>query len=175
MKSVILANTYVKDIKRPLIYLAGPVRCAPKWQDEAIEVLVEAPHKVVIATPTTEVKESLKRYLMPGDKTHFERQRAWERHYLDIASRNGAIMFWLPGAEHHDCAKVYGVMTRLELGQWLTRHMHDKSVRLCIGTDGRFPEFDTIKYDISQDAPELEIKRSLKETCLEALRLSGDD
>jgi hypothetical protein len=88
-----------------------------------------------------------------------------------LASQQGAILFWLPGEARHTCDKVYGAMTRLELGQWMTRHHFDLSVRFCVGSDGKFPELRTIAYDLSCDAPGKMIFGTLEETCDEALRL----
>lgn len=81
-------------------------------------------------------------------------------------------MFWLPGEETHDCQKVYGATTRMELGQWMTNYKNDRSVRLVIGSDGRFSELDVIKYDLSLDAPEKRIRNTLEETCFEAVQLA---
>ena len=32
-------DTYIEKIKTPLIFLAGPIRSAVNWQDNAIEIL----------------------------------------------------------------------------------------------------------------------------------------
>jgi hypothetical protein len=172
MGSVIIPKTYVKEIHVPLIFLAGPIRSAPNWQDAAIEAILLRNADLVIASPRREVGENIKQHLLRGDENVFPRQRAWERYYLDLASRSGAIMFWLPGESTHNCQKAYGAMTRVELGQWMTNYRHDKSIRFCLGTDGRFSEFGPIKYDLSLDAPDKRIFGSLDDTCSEAIRLS---
>lgn len=170
MAKVIIPKTYV-PVKNPLIFLAGPIGNAPNWQDQAIKYLFSLDSDLTIASPRREVGESVAPYLVSSQDS-FPRQRAWERHYLDIASKTGAVLFWLPGEAEHRCEKVYGAMTRLELGQWMTNYRHDKDVRLCIGSDGKFSELHTIKYDLELDAPELDIKNTLEETCLEAIKLS---
>ena len=63
-------------------------------------------------------------------------------------------------------------MTRLELGQWMTRYYFDKNVRFCIGSDSQFPELNTVEFDLKMDAPDKDIKKTLEETCAEALRLA---
>lgn len=148
MAGVIIPKTYVADIRKPLIFLAGPIRSAPNWQDVAIETILKKDSDLVIASPRRGVRDSIANLILKGDDNHFERQRAWELHYLDIASKRGAIMFWLPGEEKHSCEKVYGAITRMELGQWMVRSANDRSVRLCIGSDGNFPELSTIRYDL---------------------------
>jgi hypothetical protein len=171
MAEIILPKTCIQYFDKPLIFLAGPIRSAPEWHDEAIDMIFSRKQDISIASPQRHVKDALKKYVLTGDTPDFSRQRAWERHYLDIASRTGAVLFWLPEEAHHNCQKVYGAMTRIELGQWMTNYRHDNSLRICIGSDGKFPELDTIKYDLSLDAPNIPVKESLEETCIEAIRL----
>ncbi len=168
---VIIPKTYIQEIKEPLIFLAGPIRSAPNWQDKAIEFLFSQNSNLVIVSPRRGIRDKIAPYIISGDENYFPRQRAWERHYLEIASRTGAILFWLPREEEHNCEKVYGAMTRLEIGQWMTRYKFDKNVRFCVGSDGKFPELNTIEYDLKLDAPDKDIKKTLEETCLEAIAL----
>src|SRR3989338_8562800 len=136
MAKLIIPKTYVQELGAPLIFLAGPIRSAPNWQDEAINLLFS------------------------------------QEPYLVIASKTGAILFWLPGEAEHDCQKVYGAMTRVEIGQWMTRYNFDKHVRFCVGSDGKFPELNIIEFDLKMDAYDKDIKKTLEETCSEAVRLA---
>lgn len=171
---LIVPKTYVPEISTPLIFLAGPIRSAPDWQSKAVLILSHnSGSDLTIASPRRDHGPEVADYIVVGDNDHFSRQRAWERHYLDIASKTGTIMFWLPGEEIHDPNKVYGAMTRIELGQWMTNYRHDSSVRVVIGSDGRFPEMHSIEYDLSLDMPGKRIYGTLEETCRAALDLSG--
>lgn len=170
MAGVIVPNIYVRDVNK-LIFLAGPIRGAPNWQDEAIRILLPKNSELIIATPRRGIRESFAGSVLPGDNNYFKRQRLWERHYLETASKRGAILFWLPGEAEHNCAKSYGAMTRLELGQWMTNYRHDNRVRFCVGSDGKFSELDIIRIDLALDAPDKRILGTLEETCDEALRL----
>ncbi len=175
MGGVIIPKTYVEDIPWPLIFLAGPIRGAPCWQDHAISLILSENKGIVIASPRGDIRDRIKPYILVGDDTYFLRQRAWERHYLDLAGKkhqSGAILFWLPGEIEHTCEKLYGAMTRLELGEWMTNYRHDPSVRFCVGTDGKFSELSTILYDLSLDAPDKKMFSTLEETCSEAVRLA---
>lgn len=172
MAQLIIPKKYVLELEAPLIFLAGPIKSAPNWQDEAIGFLFSQEENLVIASPRRGIRDVIAPYVIPGDETYFPRQRAWERHYLDMASKTGAILLWLPGEAEHDCKKVYGAMTRVELGQWITRYHFDKNVRFCIGSDGNFPELHTIEFDLKMDAPDKDIKKTLEETCTEAVRLA---
>lgn len=171
MANLIIPKTRFNDIKSPLVFLAGPIRSAPNWQDTAIEFILSKNQEVVIASPRSEIGRKLRQHLLSSNE-EFPRRRAWERYYLDLASKTGAIMFWLPGEEAHNCQKTYGAMTRFELGQWATNYKNDKSIGLCFGSDGEFSELHTIKYDLSLDAPDKEIFGTLEATCNEAIRLA---
>jgi hypothetical protein len=172
MGGVIVPKTLVEPVEGPLIFLAGPIRGAPNWQNEAIQRILQKNGNATITSPRREVRESISKYVLSGNDAYFTRQRAWERYYLEIAAKKGAILFWLPGETEHSCEKAYGAMTRIELGQWMTRYKSDHSIRICVGSDGKFSELDTIKYDLSLDCPDMPIKNTLEETCLEALRLT---
>jgi len=172
MAKLIIPKTYVQELGAPLIFLAGPIRSAPNWQDEAINLLFSQEPNLVIASPRRGVRDKIAAHIATGDENYFPRQRAWERHYLDIASKTGAILFWLPGEAEHDCQKVYGAMTRVEIGQWMTRYNFDKHVRFCVGSDGKFPELNIIEFDLKMDAYDKDIKKTLEETCSEAVRLA---
>src|SRR3989344_8374238 len=117
MQQVIIPNTYLSVINTPLIFLAGPIRGAPNWQDKAIELLFAQQPDLTVAFPRRGIRESIAPYIAKGDDHFFTRQRAWERLYLDLAAKTGAILFWLPRELEHKCEKVYGAMTRVELGQ----------------------------------------------------------
>jgi hypothetical protein len=157
----------------PLIFFGGPIRGAPPWHDEAASIISSLNDNLTLAIPIRKIADKHKPNLVYGlPEDNFPRQRAWELNYLHLASKKGAIMFWLPGEAEHRCEKSYGAMTRVELGQWMTRHNLDNSVRLVIGTDGHFSEIDTIRYDLSVYTPNLPIYSSLEETCRAAVDLA---
>jgi hypothetical protein len=172
MSILILPKTHIDKLNVPLIFLAGPIRSAPNWQDDAIKILFSKEQNLIIASPRKSVGSFSQKYIVKGNQDYFPRQRAWERHYLDIASKYGSIMFWLPEEEEHHCEKAYGAMTRVELGQAMTNYRYNKNFKFCVGSDGNFSELSTILYDLSLDAPDKEVFHTLEETCEEALRLA---
>jgi len=172
MSKLILPKTFVKDLNEPVIFLASPILSAPNWQDKAIMILFELESNLIIVSPKRGSSPEIEKYIVSGDTSYFPRQRAWERHYLDVASKKGCILFWLPGEEQHNCQKVFGAMTRVEIGQWMTHYNLDNKVRFCIGTDGKFPEVNTIEFDLKLDAPDKIIHKTLEETCLNALKIA---
>ncbi len=146
-------NRKVKIIpNQPVVFLAGPIRNAPPWRDEVIETLLEKNLNIFIASPSRTISDKLRPHVEIDNKEYevFERQRAWEQYYLDAASKNGCILFYLPKeSETKEVPdKIYAHITMLELGEWLVRHEIDKNINLIIATDWNFSEWSTIEYEI---------------------------
>jgi hypothetical protein len=171
MGKVILPNTYVENIKFPLIFLAGPIRGAPDWQSKAIEILLAKNSNLFIASPRGRLKENIFQYIASGKQDYFPRQRAWERHYIDIASKKGGLMFWLPEQATDIGKKPYASMSRIELGEAIGRYREDNTTRFCAGCPGNFQDLDAIEDDLMAYAPRL-IYDTLEKTCDEVLRLA---
>jgi hypothetical protein len=165
MQKLISPNEYRMAVVLPLIFLAGPIRSAPKWHETATEYLFSKENDLTVISPHRTGGK-----VIPSKR--FQRQRGWERYYIDIAKDHGCVMFWLPEEEKHNCDKVYGAMSRFELGQIFTYYQLDHNTRFCIGSDGKFPELNTIEYDLKLNAPDKKILSSLEETCNEALRIA---
>ncbi|MDO8556410.1 MAG: hypothetical protein Q7R96_04535, partial [Nanoarchaeota archaeon] len=137
MLTIITPKKYIPTIKKPLIFLAGPIRGAPAWQDEAIDIFLKKGYEGFLVNPSRTLAQRHEQHGALGCEQHFTRQRAWEHHYLTLARKEapqGAIMFYLIGEQHHRCEKSYAAMTRLELGQHLTEYQKDPSSRICIGS-----------------------------------------
>lgn len=66
MSGVIIPNRYVKVVD-PLIFLAGPIRGAPNWQDEAIFILTRSP-QITIASPRRGIRDKIAKYVLTGDE-----------------------------------------------------------------------------------------------------------
>jgi len=171
MEKVIIPKTYVENIEAPLIFLAGPITGAPNWQDKAIEILFSKTSNLVIASPRRGVRAEIAPYIVTGDETYFPRQRAWERYYLDIASKTGAVLFWLPKKIENIGEKPYASMTRIELGEAIGRYRENNSIRFCVGSTGNFQDLDAIQDDLRVYAPRA-VYSTLEETCTEAVRLA---
>jgi hypothetical protein len=171
MVEVLTPNTKIDNIKKPLIFLAGPIKSTPDWRSSAIKTIESYKLPLIIASPAKRIDIDLEKTPIISSSENFERQREWENYYLNIASKEGSILFWFPQETEHNCDKSYAAMTRVEIGQWMTEYKYDKSIRLCIGTDGNFSEFRIIEYDLSVNAPEIKIRKTLEETCQEAINL----
>ncbi|MEX2010255.1 MAG: nucleoside 2-deoxyribosyltransferase domain-containing protein [Parcubacteria group bacterium] len=140
---------------KPIVFLAGPIRNALPWRDDAIKLLIEKELDVFIASPARTIDDGLRQYVEKDKPEYevFERQRAWEQYYLYEAAKNGCVFFYLPKeAEIKEVAdKVYAHITMLELGEWIERHKNNKNINLVIATDGNFPEWSTVKYELEKE------------------------
>lgn len=152
----------------PVIFLAGPIRGAPKWHYDAIDYLKDK--SVTIAAPIREIRDDLRKYLLNEYSDPNHRQRTWELVLLNEAWRDGCVMFWLPGELEHRCEKAYGAMTRMELGETIARHKFGPKTNFVVGTDGNFSEFRTMLLDIEKFAPGTPIYSTLEDTCDAALK-----
>lgn len=161
----------------PVLFLAGPSRNAPRWQEEAISFLLNKDKQIFVASPTREIRSDLRPYIEVDKPEYevFERQRAWEQYYLYAAASRGCIVFWLPkeSSEKEYTDKVYAHITMMELGEWIARKKIDEKINLVIGTDGNFPEWRTIEYEIKTEIPTVPVCKSLQETIETSLNLSN--
>jgi len=174
-KRIIMPNAYVNNLRQPIIFLAGPIRYASDWQEKAIDYLISNNKEIIIANPRWDASQRIKNLAINGEpnclkskenqlRNYLTSQRPWERHYIKIASRTGAVLFWLANAP--------GLMTRVELGQLMTEYKHDNSTKFCVGGEKDFADIETIKDDLSEYAPDKRIFETLEETCSEAIRLA---
>jgi hypothetical protein len=42
-------------------------------------------------------------------------------------------------------------MTMLELGEWIVRHKMDPAINMVIATDGEFPEWSTVLFELKTE------------------------
>ena len=94
MTNIILPKTRIDKIDLPVIFLAGPIRGAPRWHDRALEFL-DKQEGIYVASPSVMLRREYLDRALKSDKV-FLHQLDWEAHYLEIASKKGSILFWLP-------------------------------------------------------------------------------
>ncbi len=166
---IISAPEYVTKIDAPLIFLAGPIQGAERWQDKAIDIIQNNAPELYIANPRRLLNAKVqKKDFSTG---MYDEQVDWETHYLKHAGSNGVILFWLAKEFEHRCDRAYAQTSRFELAEWKERHVNDK-VKLSIGIEEGFTGARYIKRRLMQDCPNVNIYSSLEETCNEAIRLA---
>lgn len=127
---VIQPNKIV-NIDGKTVFLAGPIQGAPKWHEKAIEHLAKyvKDKTFTVACPKKNYQEG---------KFVYNLQVDWETHYLNAASKNGVIVFWLANEATKVEGRQYAQTTRFELAEWLTKASIDPSIQLMIGIENGF-------------------------------------
>lgn len=172
MMNVILPKTLcpVHRSFGPLFFLAGPVRGGGDWQSVAALLLRSHLERFYVAIPSRYTDDHpLMSARMSGNEGAFLRQLPWERHYLQMASKVGCIVFWLPEESKTDPRPKedgpYGRDTLGELGRWSVWKAVDPHVRLVIGAEQGFSGLDVIRRNINEDMGyEFPIHSSLEAT-----------
>ena len=167
MSKLLIAPRYVENIDAPLIFLAGPIQGAYRWQDKAIELIEKQAQELYIASP----RRSTER----GDfnAEMYNEQVDWETYHLRKAGEKGVVMFWLAKEFEHHCSRAYAQTTRFELAEWKMRREYE-GAKLVVGIEEGFTGAKYIKRRFPQDCPEVPLCTSLEETCKEAVRLARE-
>ena len=142
-----------------MIFLAGPIKGAPDWHKDAVEIIGELDGEVHLASP--------KPLTVPeGAFTEdmYVAQIGWEHHWLNYCARYGVIMFWLANEEKQYCDRAYGQTSRFELG-WKVMKAELLGARVVVGFDDAFTNARYLRPTISREMPSVILCDSLEETC----------
>jgi len=99
-----------------LVFLAGPIKGSPDWQNPtALELLHHLP-EVEVASPRRNSEEGF----------DYDEQVSWEKHHLWRAHQMGVVMFWLAARDYsldYNPSRTYAKTTSIEVGTlngWLS-------------------------------------------------------
>ncbi len=146
----------------PLIFLAGPIQSATDWQARADALLRSWSADINVANPRSP----------PPWHGDYDRQTAWEHRYLERARTCGCVLFWLAKEDSHDCSRAYAQTTRFELGWHFWCHVRD-GAPLAVGIEPGFSNERYIRLTLGMYAPDIAVRSTLEETCLDAIRLAS--
>ncbi len=162
-------------------FLAGPIRNAPPWHEDAIDTLarmVRGDRKRILLRINSPKRKEHMEQVLPTDPAPVRihrtcsRQREWEFVTQEGAVRSAGLLFWLPKEGSKEFPeKVYGAITQAEFGYWTARASVDKSLRIAFGTDGVYNgELHTMRYDIERLCPWLlPMHDSLESLCAQSI------
>ncbi|MAH47605.1 hypothetical protein CMI37_17420 [Candidatus Pacearchaeota archaeon] len=173
MNSKVLLPPHYENIQGPLIFLGGPIQGAPYWHNNAIQMIQNNSEKIDIASPSRRVDK----IYLDANPTSFRNssnqegweQVDWETFHLNQASKNGCILFWLPLEVQHYCDRPYAQTSRVEIGEWKTKHL-ENGCNLVIGFQPDFSGEHYLRYRLTKECPDIPICSSLEETCLAAIK-----
>ena len=160
---VLIPPKYDKKLKGPLIFLEGPIRCAPDWQAAAIRFfrsvakLHAAEFKkrfskgLTIASPRRKLE-------IRGDFTDekFNQQVDWEIFHRDYAVKHGVILVWLPRPIKEIRGRAYAQTSRFEIGEDMARHRLE-GARMVVGIEPGFSGGRYIRSVFALKAPTVDI------------------
>jgi len=154
-----------------IIFLAGPIQGAADWQAEATKIIHSLDTSLIVANP--------RREYLDGTFNYVEQVR-WETHFLNLAGRQGAVLFWMAHEDKHDCRRAFAQTTRFELGQWFERAKMNLA-RLAFGIEptvvvnGRkYREISGATYwrtKFADDLPTIKIHDNLTDLCYQVVDL----
>jgi len=123
-----------------VVFLAGPIQGTSEWQEEFIEKIqkelkdIKLKRNVIISSP---------RRLEKSDDFVYDEQVNWESFYLDKASKQGIIVFWLAKETEKVEGRSYAQTTRFEIGEWWSKGQVIDDFSIIIGAN---KDFDGLKY-----------------------------
>lgn len=125
-----------------IVFFAGPIQGAPEWQEDFIKILekefkdVKLKKNIVIASPKRIEKFN-------KDEFSYDEQVNWESYYLDKASKQGIIVFWLPVEKEKVKGRSYAQTSRFEIGEWFAKGQNIKNFKIIVGYE---KEFEGVRY-----------------------------
>lgn len=153
----------------PTIFLAGPIQSAPDWHSDAVDYLTELYEKL---EGTVEFDIASPKMLDKPEEFYYDKQVAWESHYLKNSADKGVILFWLanPIPEELDPTRSYAQTTRFELSEWFGKSCYDESIKIVVGIEPGFHGERYIKQRLRDDSG-IWFFDNLKDTCHHAVNL----
>jgi len=153
--------------KKPLIFLAGPIKEAIRWQNKTAEILAKLAPEINIASPRYigENQDTIGDFYLQEKPNE---QIDWETYHLNKAGKNGVVLFWLAKEAEHYCSRAFAQTSRFELGEWKEKHLTQNS-KLVVGIEEGFSGKGYIEYRLI--GSDILIQNSLLDTCIKSIEL----
>lgn len=154
-----------------VIFLAGPIQgtnSEKMWQEELIKKIqnrlkdTKLSKNVVIASP---------RRLEKPKEFKYEEQVDWESFYLDKASKQGIILFWLAKEEEKVEGRSFAQTSRFEIGEWFAKGQNIDNFKILIGIQQGFEGERYITYKFKQNYPNIDLQTNLDSLSDEVVKL----
>lgn len=140
----ILYSPQVTNLQdKKVIFLAGPVRCAEKWQEIVCKYFKNKGYSnYIMVSPI---------YIGTNKFTpeQHDTQIRWEMAHLEAAADSGYIAFFLSDQMEDDIEQSYARTTRFELGEWYGEIKNRNNVEIIIGYDKKFTGLNYILKKIN--------------------------
>jgi len=122
---VITPQSAEKDYSdKKVVFLAGPIKGAPDWQNQALKDLADL--DIYVANPRCDNAVNF----------NLDLQVDWESKFLALAD---VIMFWIPKKDIDIAGRDYAQTTRFELSEWAAKtHYNREYKKIVVGIDDAF-------------------------------------
>jgi len=113
-----------------VIFLAGPIQGSSEWHEEIIDKIKEnnIDKNVIICSPKR----------LSNDNFIYDEQVNWESLYLDKASKQGIVIFWLAEEINKVDGRSYAQTTRFEIGEWWAKGQYIDNFKIIVGAENGF-------------------------------------
>jgi hypothetical protein len=173
MSGIFFCAPVINNISGPLIFLAGPIKGAIRWQDDAVDYIwtQDNTEHINIASPRRPITKMTKdKKYVKFTPEMFNEQVDWETKYLNRAAQDGVILFWLAKESVHLCERAYAQTTRFELSEWKEKYLW-RGAKIAVGIEEGFSGEHYIRHRMMQDCPSIPIRDTLEATCRDAVAL----
>ncbi len=181
---LILPKTFIEKsvIQSPLFFLQGPVQGGENWQERCcLEITRHLDNFFVVVPCRWGESSRFFSYSIEGRLDVFQRQTAWEHHYLNLAcelgkNRKGCIIVWLPVESKkfpRSDGQPYARDTYGEIGRW-GRNCALSGSNFVVGAEPDFPGLSQIKENLRLDfngIVDFPVSVTLEETVKRAVSL----
>jgi hypothetical protein len=113
-----------------VIFLAGPIQGSSNWHDVIIDKIksIDINKNIIICSPKR----------LNSNNFIYDEQVNWESYHLELASKQGIIVFWLAEEKYPVEGRSYAQTTRFELGEWWTKGQYIKNFKILVGAEEGF-------------------------------------
>lgn len=157
-------------IRKPLVFLAGPIQGAPDWQTAAINIIAK---EKCTSQPGTNLHIANPRREYFDDTFNYDKQVGWERAGIKRAAKNGAVIFWFAAQDKslpYEAGREYAKTTRKEF-LWVQGKMDENPfINVTVGKEPGYIETDRY-FDYCLKETKLPVHETLAEVCFHALHL----
>jgi len=153
-------NSTFEENQDIVVFLAGPIQGAPEWQEEFIGKIqnelkdIKLNKNIIICSP---------RRLEKSKNFNYDEQVEWESYYLNKASKQGMIIFWLPKEKEKIEGRTYAQTTRFEIGEWWAKGQNIKDFKIVVGAQKKFDGQTYIIKKFSDTYPKFKLNTNIED------------
>jgi hypothetical protein len=154
-----------------IVFLAGPIQGAPDWQEDFILKIqkeltnIKTNINIIIASP---------KRLEKSKDFDYDEQVNWESYYLNKASKQGVIVFWLAKEKEKVEGRSYAQTTRFEIGEWWAKGQSITDFKIVIGSQKEFEGQRYIEKKFKDEYPNFKLNSNIDDMIKDIIKIIKD-